>query len=178
MRLRELLPEAVALEAAQELAAELSERAKALVPAYTLQGSVCPPGPLQKTPVYRLVHQVATRAVYGLPLDRFMEDVREDLCRWFPAAAVEQAEPRTSLALVVAGAAARERLDTGEPLTAMDLAVLTGQDRDHILALSGRDEIPGAYRSEESGHRPWRYRPNKRLREWLSLYDNQPQTAP
>lgn len=76
-------------------------------------------------------------------------------------------EPTTPLGLVISAALARETLEAGRAISAPQLAVLAGLDRDGILRLMAAGDMPGAYRAEKEPRRPWRVRA-KPARAWLA----------
>lgn len=81
-------------------------------------------------------------------------------------AELEPQEPTTLLGLAIAGACARDRLENRVPLSCIDLAVLTGRDKDRVTALAAGGKIPGSYRASLT-RTPWRFRVSKELREWI-----------
>lgn len=172
-RLRDLVPHAVATEAFATVCAELNRKVAALKTVHALETKG--KAGMTRSPLYRSVLELATYAQTGTHstgLD--VQAAIAGLSIWFPESDLLQPVPQTSLALVVAAAQARELLADSEPLTVPALHALTGLDRDHLTRLAQQDAIPGAYRSDETKHRPWKFRPSDKLRAWIELYMSTP----
>jgi hypothetical protein len=167
LRLRQLDPSNVALAAYEQAATDAARRAKAL--SSQLSGAAN----AERSPVYRTVLRLARYAIEGEyeSDDWTVASDVEPLAGVFAEMATVPREPDTALALVIMGAYARERLDTAKPVSSPELAVLAGLDRDHINRLAAEGTIPGAFRSEKSGTRPWMFRPSAALRAWLQSYN-------
>jgi hypothetical protein len=120
----------------------------------------------ERTPVYARVHALARFAAYGHALPRRTAPSAE--VRWVEGLLRlprSQGEPEDMVEAVLLGALARERLARRLPLSAAELALLCGYDRDHVLALAAG--LPGAYRSEREPRRPWRFQVNADLLAFL-----------
>lgn len=171
LRLQDIIPHDVARDAARDHLDRLAVYAEGLA---SVRGGALPAiaTPPEETRLYATLWPVARFAVTGEPLltTPAYEASVSLLVRWLGESAVIQAVPATPLAMVVAGAEARLELAQGAPLTSMQIALLSGLDRDHIngFAIAGR--IPSAYRSTENRHKPWRFRPTQKLRGWLGQY--------
>lgn len=118
----------------------------------------------RETPVYGAAHAVAVYALTGERRRNYIAN-RNRLIRWLGEAAVVQAEPDSPLPLAVAVAEAREAIHADAPLTSMQLAHLSGVDRDRINVMAST--LPHAFRSDENRHRPWRFRPMPSLLLWI-----------
>lgn len=152
--------------------AEAAERiVKALKPAYALAGD----GDLSVgTNLGRAIVALGEYAVRGKVPRQEVEALIAQLAPLRACAEVvgslDPAEPETPLEFLVAGARARAALDAGEVMTSLQLALLAGLDRDHVNGMALREQIPSAYRSAETKHRPWRFRNTKALRAWVAGY--------
>lgn len=165
LRLARVKPHRVARWALGALHAELAMRAAGLGPTATRPAPR--PARLEDAPAYELAFSVCSYAVHGEPsLTRVTyEQAVRDLSRWLGERTVVQAEPDNELALCVVAVEARLRLLARGELTSMQIAVLTGLDRDSVNARAA--EIPGAYRSDENRHRPWRFVASEELEAWI-----------
>lgn len=167
LRLKELRPERAALYAAERL------MNKAAAAATGLGLGVQAPHGAEGTPVYREALLAARYAVGDLPGSDVEQEASYCVSRlhaWFTSEELNQPEPETLLALVVAGVVARSRLDRGESLSVPELSILTGIDRSALTRQAAAGKIPSAYRSKESRHNPWRFRVTLKFRAWLAHY--------
>lgn len=157
LRLYTLSPARVARAAALELRRGLGPQLKAAGLAAT-RGVAA-----ENTLVYQRVEALTA---YAVGAAGYRGDVVTAV-RWLEETLRMQlpGEPRTELETALLGALARAQLDAGVALSAAELALLAGRDRDSILAQA--DDIPGAYRSRENRHRPWRFKVSARLTSWL-----------
>lgn len=170
MRLRDLDPESAARDAFVTVCNELNRRVAALATVRPLEMKVGRQS-MSRSPLYRAVLELARFAKTGIaPRETWSpDDAVLSLAVWFPDAELYQPVPQTMLALVIAAAWARARLQAGQDLTVPEVHALTGLDRDHITRLAQQGVIPG-YRSDETKHKPWKFRPTAKLRAWIESY--------
>lgn len=129
-----------------------------------------------RTPVYRRALALARYAVAGVPLPRGASAQAE--VAWLEKLLHLRrtaGEPKDALSAVLHGALAREALQTRRPLSAVQLALLSGYDRDHILAIAA--SLPGAHRAERLLRRPWRFRVNKDLHAFIAAREEASRAA-
>ena len=107
--------------------------------------------------------ETATRYAQGAPLAAVEVTAQLEVLRQL---VLETATPE--LVLVQSAVEARLALDRGDDLTAVELAVLAGISRDHILDLARSGSIPSAYRAEQDKRQPWRFRSTKALKKWIA----------
>lgn len=162
LRLVDLDPHEAAAEETERLALDLRKRMRAL-------GWVVEPSPADRAIIYRKLRALCAYAVHGRPLPgrQGVTEAVEDVCRLLglQLARVVRGEPDSGVKLILQGALARFALERGDDLSAVQVAILSGTDRDHILARAS--EIPGGYRSRLNKHRPWRFRVTQDLVSWL-----------
>jgi hypothetical protein len=170
LRLRDVDPEETAQACVAALVEAAEQIAKALRPGYELVQS----HQLAGTEIAKAVTQLGNYATKGTAIRADVETLIERLSALRTCADVvgslSPAEPVTPLEFIIAGARARAALEAGQVLTSLQLAILSGLDRDHVNGMALKEQIPSAYRSDESKHRPWRFRNTKALREWVSHY--------
>jgi hypothetical protein len=173
IRLRDVVPRKLARLCVRQLAREARRIVRVLRPTYAIE-CIDPQTGVSGTDLYKTIEALADFAVHGelLPgeLDAVLARLAPLRCCEAVLGSLEPAEPVTELEAVIVGARARAALESGEALTSIQVAILAGLDRDHVNGLAKKDEIPGAERSNENGHRPWRFRNSKALREWIDWY--------
>jgi hypothetical protein len=172
LRLRDIDPRTTADECVRALQARLDKMARVLRPPLTFEATVDP-----SAGDCDLAKWILTLGAYALRGTSLRLGLETLIGRLEPLRAcadavgsLDPAEPVTPLDFLIAGARARAALEVGDTLTSVQLAILAGLDRDHVNGLALTNVIPGAYRSDESRHRPWRYKPTKALREWVAQY--------
>lgn len=170
-RLKQLAPQAVARDAVRARLQRLTADALALDPIVALPQSLTDEECAQ-TALYKVAVPLASFAVHGAPKLTAKSYDREvsRLVGLLGYDQVIQAVPQTDLAACIAAGEARFAVIDHVPLTSMQVALLTDRDRDHVNILAGKGEIPGAYRSDENRHQPWRFRVDSRLIGWLALH--------
>lgn len=160
MRLVDLRPREIAASVVWELAERFEHAAEAL-------GAQIAPLPGSHTPLFRRTLALAEYAITGTRLPPGA--TAAELVSWLRVLlgiGTLVREPTTPLELMLIGALARERYEAGETLSAAELALLSGYDRDHIIAIA--ESIPGAHRDAHGRNRPWRFRVSAGLHSWLN----------
>ena len=148
LRLNQLVPELVAEEVAQQACAHVESLLFSLLsPTAALR---IPEG-LQGAPIYTAVRELAYYAIHGRELDAGLRDYMVSLIPLYRSACggdavvdglSNEADPETSLGLVIRAACARERILLGEPVSAVDLGVLAGLSDRQVRQLIRAGEIP------------------------------------
>ena len=162
LRLRDLDPHAVALDACTALLDHVNSACVALSPL----GEVRTPlfcSALEGCELYFSTRRLAAYAVDGGGCDAPVRECLVSLLPLYSAALgggatdvddLVQSEPTTALGVVIAAAVARETLAQGRPVTPAQLATLACVDRDYLLRLAAAGELPGA-RQAKTGRKPW-----------------------
>lgn len=168
VRLRDLRPEVVALEAARALLADMHEKLTALAPAFQLAGSH---EQLDQTPIYARVLELANYALHGTPcdvdstLDYLTDPLFGSACR--DGRIPYDPEPSDGLMAVILAAQARVELAHRRPLSSPEVALLLGLDRDYVNRLAMDGAIPGAVRDKKAPRMPWKFS-GAAFRAWLA----------
>jgi hypothetical protein len=160
VKLSSWTPEDIAREVTEEAIDALGRLAPAL-------GVVVGTPEAGHPPIYRAALTVARYALAGTYQSAYPA-AYERLAHWLGDSAVLQAAPETAIATAVAVCEAREALRSRAALTSVQVGVLTGLDRDTVNAHALQGEVPDAFRSDETKHRPWRFKPTKALRVWMA----------
>lgn len=158
MRLHELDAGTVALE----VMGEVLDRARHL--AARMGMGLSEPPPLVECPLYEDVVELVGYAQGLSPLSphRSLYDRVNEVALLVDAKLTR--EPSTPIEAVLVGAQARYRLEHGQELSALELAILIGYNRDSVLSIA--HSVPSARRLPD-GSRPWRFKPTKALRTWM-----------
>jgi hypothetical protein len=121
---------------------------------------------LRETPVYSAIMRLSKYARGGKASARVSHDAAR-LRQWCGTDAVSTTtKTKTPLQLLLTAVEARQAYDRTEALTSAQVAALCDLDRDHVNGMAARGEIPGAYRSDDTAHRPWRFK-GETFRGWL-----------
>ena len=163
LRLRDLDPHAVALEACTALLDHVTSACVALSPPGEVRTPQIAHEDLPGCELYLSTRRLAAYAVEGGGFDAPVREYLVSLIPLYSAAVgggttdvdgLVKSEPTTALGMVIAAAVARETLAQGRPVTPAQLATLAGVDRDYLLRLAAAGELPGA-RQAQAGRRSW-----------------------